>query len=90
MINHNHKGAHLSAVFYLFNSDPNKGGEIVFHDPRGNANRGYTGDYWKDFFSPLKLKVFSYKFVVFPSFLYHQITTYTGNLRVGIAVDLFF
>lgn len=89
MLTHNHNGAQLSAVFYLVNTDVDRGGEIVFYDPRGNANRSYKNEDWSDFFEPLRLKVPSYSFAVFPSFIYHQVTYFTGGLRLAIPVDLY-
>jgi hypothetical protein len=89
MINHNHSGAQLSAVFYLLNDNINAGGEIVFHDPRTNANRGYNSDVWGCLFEPMRLKPESNTFFVFPSFLYHQVTEFTGKLRIAIPVDLY-
>jgi hypothetical protein len=44
MSHHNHAGCQISAVFYLLSDvidDSDKGGEILFTDPRQNANRGY-------------------------------------------------
>lgn len=89
MLAHNHNGAQLSAVFYLINTDVDKGGEIVFYDPRGNANRSYKNADWGDFFEPLRVKVPSYTFAIFPSFIFHQVTTFRGHLRLAIPVDLY-
>lgn len=88
IITHNHSGAHLSAVFYLFNDAPQSGGEIIFFDPRANANRGYKSE-WNSYFSPFTMKVPSYTFAVFPSFIYHQTTPFGGNMRLAMPVDLF-
>lgn len=88
IMTHNHSGAHLSAVFYLFNDSPDAGGELVMFDPRANANRAYKAD-WTEYFSPIKLKTPSYTFAVFPSFVYHQTTPFKGKLRLAIPVDLF-
>jgi hypothetical protein len=86
---HNHAGAQLSAVFYLLVDDgENVGGKINFHDPRFNANRGLI--------SPFKFKHNDYTmspksgdFVIFPSYLYHSASTFYGNTRLIIPVDLF-
>jgi hypothetical protein len=88
MTTHNHSGAHLSAVFYLINDAPDAGGEIVLFDPRFNANRSYEAD-WREFFAPMKLKTPSYTFAVFPSFVYHQVTNFSGTMRLAIPVDIF-
>lgn len=90
MVNHNHSGAHLSAVFYLFNDSPEHGGEIYFFDPRVNANRGYDAEFWGKLFAPQKYTAKPGSCVVFPSFLYHQVTPFTGNMRIAMPVDCFF
>lgn len=86
---HNHAGAQLSSVFYLLVDDNDGvGGKISFHDPRFNANRGLA--------SPFRFKHNDYvvtpktgDFIVFPSYLYHSISTFYGNTRLIIPVDLF-
>jgi hypothetical protein len=89
MLTHNHSGSQLSAVFYLLNEEADAGGDIVFLDPRSNANRSYKINDWGKWFEPIRLKTPSYTFAVFPSFVYHQVTPYTGKLRIAIPVDLF-
>lgn len=85
---HNHAGAQLSAVFYLLVDEGDVGGKLSLHDPRFNANRGLI--------SPFKFKhndyVFTPKsneFIIFPSYLYHSASTFYGNTRLIIPVDLF-
>lgn len=85
---HNHSGAHLSAVFYFFCEDGNKGGELVAVDPRGNANRGYL-DEFKPLFENLVYAPKSGEYVVFPSYLYHHTNVFNGSLRIAMPVDLF-
>jgi hypothetical protein len=58
-------------------------------DPKANANRGYKMNVWGEMFEPVRLKTPSYTFAVFPSFVYHQVTQYAGNMRIAIPVDLF-
>lgn len=89
MLTHNHSGSQLSAVFYLLNEESDSGGDIVFFDPRANANRSYKVNDWGKWFEPVRLKTPSYTYSVFPSFVYHQVTPYTGKLRIAIPVDLF-
>jgi hypothetical protein len=88
MLNHNHSGAHLSSVFYLLNDNDNAGGEIIFFDPRHNANRSYKSE-WSSYFEPYRLKTPSYTYAVFPSFVYHQVTEFKGSMRLAIPVDLY-
>lgn len=87
MIYHNHRGSQLTAVFYIL-CDDEVGGEINFTDPRQNANRGYD-DSFLPWFKDLRFSPKSGEFIVFPSFLYHFVETYRGNVRLAIPVDLF-
>jgi len=65
-----------------------KGGEIIFTDPRQNANRGYDNCF-QEWFKPLKITPTCGDIVVFPSYLYHYVTTYQSNIRIALPVDLF-
>lgn len=85
---HNHSGAQLSAVFYIMCEEYNSGGEISFTDPRQNANRGYDSNF-SEWFKHIRFTPESGDIVVFPSFLYHFVSTYQGNIRLAIPVDLF-
>lgn len=84
---HNHRGAQISAVFYLMCDDA-QGGKITFTDPRMNANRGYDESFM-NWFKHLEFTPKSGDIVVFPSFLYHFVSTYQGNIRMALPVDLF-
>lgn len=84
---HNHRGSQLSAVFYLL-CEEGVGGEITFTDPRQNSNRAYDASF-EPWFQHLSIEPKSGDFVVFPSFLYHFVSTYGGNIRLAIPVDLF-
>lgn len=88
MVTHNHSSASLSAVFYLL-VEGNKNGDVFFFDPRPNANRGYKDEKWNKLFQSFVFTPKSYSFVVFPSFLYHQVTPFNGNIRLAIPVDLY-
>ena len=85
---HNHSGSQLSAVFYLMCEDLDHGGHITFTDPRHNANRGYDESF-NEWFTPLIITPKSGDILVFPSYLYHQVSTYKSNLRLAIPVDIF-
>ncbi len=85
---HNHRGAQLSAVFYLLCEEQDRGGVITFTDPRMNANRGYD-EAFVPWFEPKVIIPKSGDIVVFPSFLYHFVTTYQSNIRIAVPVDLF-
>lgn len=85
---HNHSGAHLSGVFYVLAEDQKSGGDIVFSDPRSNANRGY--DEWFDpMFDRLVHRPKTGDYMIFPSFTYHHVNPYYSNLRICIPVDLY-
>ena len=85
---HNHRGAQLSAVFYLLCEEQNRGGQITFTDPRQNSNRGYDESF-EPWFEDLSFIPKTGEFIVFPSFLYHYVSTYQSNIRLAIPVDLF-
>ena len=86
MPKHNHSGSHLSAVFYLLCEEKN-GGNIVLHDPRTNANRGYI-DEFQSMFEKIKFTPSSGDVLIFPSFLYHNVETFNGKMRLAMPVDL--
>lgn len=88
LTHHNHRGSQLSAVFYMMCDSNDKGGQIVFTDPRQNANRGYDTPF-QEWFKPLEIIPQSGDMVVFPSYLYHYVTTYQSNIRIALPVDLF-
>jgi hypothetical protein len=85
---HNHRGSQVSAVFYLLCEERSLGGEIVFTDPRQNANRGYDESFLP-WFEHLRITPKTGDIVVFPSFLYHYVATYQSNIRLAMPVDLF-
>lgn len=86
---HNHSGAQLSGVFYLMVENSQKfGGKIRFHDPRFNANRGMV--------DPFKFKHNDFEFcpktgdfIIFPSYLYHSVSTFHGTTRLILPIDMF-
>jgi len=85
---HNHSGAQLSAVFYVMAEDKNSGGDIVFTDPRANANRGYD-DWFNPMFSQYKHTPGTGDYMIFPSFTYHHVNPYFSRMRICIPVDLY-
>lgn len=85
---HNHGGASFSSVFYICCEEKDKGGEIVFHDPRTNANRGYL-QICQPLFAPIDHSPNTGDILVFPSYLYHHVNTYFSKLRIAIPVDMF-
>lgn len=88
MPKHNHSGSHLSAVFYLLADEwEENGGKIRLHDPRTNANRGYTTQFGH-FFEHMEYQPKSYDILIFPSFLYHNVETFNGKLRLAVPIDL--
>jgi hypothetical protein len=88
LAHHNHRGSQISAVFYLLCEEQSAGGDIVFTDPRQNANRGYD-PLFENWFDPLIIKPKSGDIVIFPSYLYHFVETYQSSLRLALPVDLF-
>lgn len=89
MLYHNHSNCQFSAVFYLLSDlKEESGGEIVFHDPRTNANRCYDMRF-SHLFEPEKVTPKSGDFLIFPSYLYHHVNSVFSQKRMALAVDLF-
>lgn len=88
LTHHNHRGSQLSSVFYLMCDSQDKGGQITFTDPRQNANRGYDTAF-QTWFKPLEITPKNGDIVVFPSYLYHFVSTYQSSIRIALPVDLF-
>lgn len=89
MLYHNHSNCQYSAVFYLLSdTTENSGGEIVFHDPRTNANRCYDMRF-SHLFESKKVTPKSGDFLIFPSYLYHHVNYSFSRKRLALAVDLF-
>jgi hypothetical protein len=86
---HNHSGSQLSAVFYLFAEQTDcVGGKFKFHDPRFNANRGLTEPFISKH-KDVEVNPTTGDFLIFPSYLYHSVTTFYGNLRLIVPVDMY-
>jgi len=86
MPTHNHKGSHISAVFYLL-TEEEKGGSLIINDPRFNSNRGYR-EIFNKWFESLYFKPKTGDIVMFPSFLYHGVQSFFGSVRLSMPVDL--
>lgn len=85
---HNHSGAHLSGVFYILAEEQDAGGDLVLHDPRSNANRGYD-EYFNPMFARNSVLPETGDFMIFPSFTYHHVNPYYSQLRICVPVDLY-
>jgi hypothetical protein len=85
---HNHRGSQITSVFYLLVDELGPGGNVTFTDPRQNSNRGYDSSFLP-WFDPLIITPKTGDFVIFPSFLYHFVSTYGGGVRIAMPVDLF-
>lgn len=88
MPKHGHDGTHLSAVFYLL-CDEHNSGQLTMIDPRFNASRGYK-DEFKKWFEKVSITPKTGDYIIFPSFLYHGVETFYGNIRLAMPVDLVF
>ncbi len=88
MPTHNHANSAISLVFYF---QAEEGGDLVLHDPRMNANRGYR----TEFQNALGLKDITWTpqsgdIVMFPSFLYHSVLKNRGSkTRIAVALDFY-
>jgi hypothetical protein len=86
---HNHSGAQLSAVLYLISEETDrKGGQIRFHDPRFNANRGLVSKF-KEKHNDFVVAPMSGDFIIMPSYLYHSVTPFHGITRLVMPIDIF-
>jgi hypothetical protein len=83
---HNHSCSSLSGVFYLLFEEKQFGGELILQDPRFNANRSYQPNF-KKWFEDLSIMPTTGDIIIFPSYLYHYTSIFTGRLRLALAVD---
>ena len=88
MANHNHMGAWFSSVYYIMAEEEDQGGEIIFTDPRTNANRGYDQKFAKHF-KEFVIQPKTGDYVIFPSFLYHWVNKFTSRFRIAIPIDIY-
>jgi len=84
---HNHSGTWFSAVYYALAEEQDQGGDIVFYDPRMNANRGYD-ERFDHHFESYRIQPTTGDLVIFPSFLYHHVNPYFSRFRIAIPIDL--
>jgi len=85
---HNHMGAMFSSIYYVLADEQNIGGEIKFHDPRGNANRGYDENFKHHFEDKIILPKTD-DVLIFPSFLYHSVNPFSSGIRIALPIDLY-
>jgi hypothetical protein len=85
---HNHSGAQFAAVFYLLAEEQDQGGELVIHDPRVNANRGFHTKF-KHFFNPIEHTPSTGDVLIMPGYVYHSVRPYHSSLRMAVPVDIF-
>jgi hypothetical protein len=89
LLYHNHNNSLVSAIFYVLVDTFDSGGELVFHDPRINANRGYSKNSFQKKFENINFKPKTGDLLIFPSFLYHHVERNSGTTRILVSVDLF-
>lgn len=81
---HNHLGSQFTGILYL--ATPAIGGELVLHDPRGNANRGYNQNL-NSMFAPMVIKPEAGDLFIFPSFVWHNVET-VKDMRICMPFDV--
>lgn len=81
---HNHLGSQFTGILYL--ATPPKGGELVLHDPRGNANRGFNNNL-NHMFAPKVITPEAGELYVFPSFVWHNVET-VKDMRICMPFDV--
>jgi len=82
---HNHSGAQFAAVFYLLAEEQDQGGELVIHDPRVNANRGFHTKF-KHFFNPIEHTPSTGDVLIMPGYVYHSVRQFHSSLRMAVPV----
>ena len=82
---HNHGHSHFTSIYYKHVSG--EGGELMLHDPRPNANRGYPQEFAYDF-KPLVIKPYSGLSITFPSYIYHTAAPFQGAVREAHVSEL--
>ena len=85
MAPHNHGHSHFTSIYYEFVAG--EGGELMLHDPRNNANRGYPQEFGKCF-APLIIEPKTNMTVVFPSYVYHTAAPFRGVARKAIVTEI--
>jgi hypothetical protein len=86
---HNHSGAPFVSVIYLLAEEQDQGGELVIHDPRANANRGFNSDF-QHLFNPIEHTPQTGDVLIFPGYVYHSVRKFNSTLRLAVPVDIFF
>lgn len=89
---HCHPGCFLSAVYYVHIPPCLKGGDIVFHDPRGPAVTMYeTPDIelpWVGTGNGVPFNPHTGQLLIFPSWLLHRVEPFVGGgERISIAFN---
>lgn len=82
---HNHGHSHFTSVYYKYVSG--EGGELILHDPRTNANRGFPQEFGKHF-APFVIEPKTGMTIVFPSYVYHTAAPFRGIVREAIVTEI--
>ena len=81
---HQHSGAVISGVFYV--NVPH--GNLRLLDPRLNAQRGYPSKF-QNYFKPIELVPEQGDVILFPSFVWHEVTSFQTQQRVILPFDVY-
>jgi hypothetical protein len=85
MAPHNHGHSHFTSIYYDCISG--EGGELLLHDPRNNANRGYPQEFGNQF-APYILQPKTGTTIIFPSYIYHTAAPFRGIVRKAIVTEI--
>ena len=82
---HNHGHSHFTSIYYEYISG--EGGELLLHDPRTNANRGYPQEFGSCF-SPYVFEPKTGSTIIFPSYVYHTAAPFMGIVRKAVVTEI--
>jgi hypothetical protein len=85
MAPHNHGHSHFTSIYYEYVSG--EGGELILHDPRNNANRGFPQEFGKSF-APFIFEPKTDTTIIFPSYVYHTAAPFRGIVRKATVTEI--
>lgn len=81
---HQHSGSSLTSIVYLYSDGS---GNLLVHDPRSQAQRGYIKDILNKEFGTKVIVPFTSDIYIMPSYLLHTVRPSSETLRALLVVD---